>query len=487
VQVQESLLPFMRAADRDESDVPAKRHQPAPGDVRPGNPITRDARVGSMYYLPRSAIEDELSSVVRDLTMCPLETFGAGAKPFRAYSEVGDRIGVPRFYGLGRWGGAGHDDTADGDPIVADFHGGLTDVQVRCVSAYEAHLDGCTTNPRGGMVVLPCGYGKTVFALHMVSRLKRRTLVLVHKNFLVQQWQERARQFLPGCTLGVIQQGTVEADADVVVGMVQSVCKRDYDASVFRGFGLVIIDEAHHMAAPLFSQAMCKIPARFTLALSATPERRDGLDNLLHWGMGDVVFRVARDAEVVDVHSLVYETPRPKLTLLRDGRPNLAAMLNGLGRDQRRNALIAQHVCEYVAAGRKIIVMSDRLEQLRLLDDLVRARAPPETTRAFYVGTSTAAERRLAQERQVLFTTYAMSREALDIPALDTLVMATPVGAIEQVIGRILRRHPGKQAPLVLDVIDPYSVFAGMRWKRRGYYVKQGYANRVTVADLGES
>jgi len=70
-----------------------------------------------------------------------------------------------------------------------------------------------------------------------------------------------------------------------------------------------------------------------------------------------------------------------------------------------------------------------------------------DTTRAFYVGNSTAAERRDAQERQVLFTTYAMSREALDIPALDTLVMATPVGAIEQVIGRILRRHPGKQAP----------------------------------------
>jgi len=118
------------------------------------------------------------------------------------------------------------------------------------------------------------------------------TLVLVHKAFLVQQWQERVRQFRPGATLGIVQQATAQVGADVVIGMVQSIARRAYPEGTFDGFGFVVIDEAHHMAAPIFSLAKRQLPARTTLALSATPERRNGLDELLRWSMGEICFRV---------------------------------------------------------------------------------------------------------------------------------------------------------------------------------------------------
>jgi len=108
------------------------------------------------------------------------------------------------------------------------------------VRAYEERLD-TGAKPKGGLVVLPCGYGKTVFALYLAAQHGRRTLVLVHKGFLVEQWQARMRQFLPGATVGVIQQGRIESDADVVVGMIQSIAKREYGDHVLSGFGLVII------------------------------------------------------------------------------------------------------------------------------------------------------------------------------------------------------------------------------------------------------
>ena len=411
----------------------------------------------------------------------------AEAASFPAYAEDAESLFVPRFYGLRHWGPAATDATASGVPCDLWFAGSLTDVQQRGVLAYEERL-ASAANPKGGIVVLPCGYGKTVFALYLAARLGRRTLVLVHKAFLVEQWQARVRQFLPGASVGVVQQGRVESDADVVVGMVQSIAKRDYDEHVLAGFGLVVIDEAHHMAAPVFSRAMRKICARHTLALSATPERRDGMDDLLRWSLGDIVFRVQRDAELVHVQTLVYEARRSAICLGRDGRPVLARMLNALAEDPARNRLIAQHIADLARQGRKVIVMSDRVAQLHVLDQLFadalgggEGEGEGEVTRGFYTGKTPPIERQVAEHKQVLFTTYAMSREALDIPALDTLVMATPVGTVEQVVGRILRKHAGKQTPLVLDVVDPYSVFDCMRWKRRRYYDKHGYERQAAT------
>lgn len=471
-----SILRFLQPAapgdeGEEERELKRARQAAAPGSF-----------VEAVYAMPVGLLEDgTYAAHVRRLTMCPVESFGA-ATPFNAYLRDGGYLRVPRYYGLREWGPAASDRTTDGAPVALRFEGRLSAVQLDATAAYEAHLAGFAEGgPRGGIVVLPCGYGKTVFALQMAARLGRRTLVLVHKGFLLQQWQERARQFLPGATLGLVQQATAQVEADVVIGMVQSIARRNYPEGTFDGFGFVVIDEAHHMAAPIFSLAMRRLAARTTLALSATPERRDRLDDLLRWSMGDICFRVARQPEMVHIHSHAYEQhPAPRPLLTRDGRPNIAQMVNRLACDPRRNRLLVRRIARYAAEGRRLIVMSDRLEQLLELDRLLcelcaAAPAAAVPTRGHYVGRSSAVERTAAAGCDVVFTTFSMSREALDIAELDTLVMATPVGNVEQVVGRILRKHPDKQTPVVFDVLDTYQPFEGMRRKRHKLYRREGY------------
>lgn len=498
--------------------------------------------VGCTYAIPKSALGNRLGYFTRELTLVPIDAFSREPKALEAFHMDESHLYVPRFYGLSRWGAPLFDRTSAGLPMRVPFRGELSEVQRQCSRAFldrardpalpsvllgrdgaagrqaapkgalasfvrqaptesetrppsEGETRECTgTFPRGGIVVLPCGYGKTVFALHTAAQLGRRTLVLVHKTFLIEQWRERAAQFLPGATLGILQQNKVQADADVVVGMIQSIALREYPEEMLDTFGFVVIDEAHHMAAPVFSRAMRKISAKYVLALSATPERKDGMTELLHWSMGSFVFRVQREAESVDVRMLLYEPLRPpRVVLNKEGRPNMALMLNALCKDERRNEMIAAKIDELARGdGRKVIVMSDRVQQLESIaavlkglepiageetaeDDAQDDDAPRVLQVSFYIGRSTAQERMLAEQAAVIMTTYPMSREALDIPALDTLVMASPVGEIEQVVGRILRKHSDKQTPLVIDVVDDFSIFGRQKQKRHTFYTKSGY------------
>ena len=435
-----------------------------------------------MYAVPIELIEEELSAHIRKLTFVPTDGFSKVSAPFRAFIRTKTHLMVPRFYGLSTWGAPLEDHTCLGEQIVdCKFSGTLTDVQDKCVSATISRFQNQLSFPKGGMIVLPCGYGKTVYALKMVEILRLRTLVIVHKAFLVEQWQQRAAEFLSNVTLGTIRQNVTSVDADIVIGMVQSIALRDYDPSLFSQFGLVILDEAHHMCAPVFSRALQKIPSKYLLALSATPDRKDGMNDLLKWSMGDVLFRVRREHEVVKVSTCIYDNVIKRKELLsKDGRPNIALMINTLIRDQRRNELITQHVHRYAQIGRKIIVLSDRIAQLEIIEEKLQELG--NRSISLYIGKTTAMERCIAEEKQILLSTYSMSREALDIKTLDTLVMATPIGCVEQVIGRILRKHPDKKTPLVLDVVDPYSIFDTMRWKRRRFYSQQQYENQIELS-----
>jgi len=443
----------------------------------------RSTVIGCTYRISKQELGSTIHAHIKKLTLCPIETFSKESHPFPAYEVDDQYLYVPKFYGVNAWGEAHVDQSSEGERIDVKFEGTLSPVQQECTGVFHEMVASSGGSPCGGIVVLPCGYGKTVYALQMIACMKRKTLVLVHKNFLVEQWTQRAKQFLPGVRIGMIQRDVVETDADVVVGMVQSISKREYDTEIFKQFGLVIIDEAHHMAARVFSQALLKIPAKYTLALSATPERKDGMTDLLKWSMGEIIYRVKREQEVVNITSLVAETSKPKIFMNKEGRVNWALMVTSVSKNERRNRLILKYVLEYINEGRKIIIMSDRVDQLKLLNAMID-ESGTVASKSFYIGTTSAKERESAEKKDILLTTYSMSREALDIPALDTLVMATPVGDIEQVVGRILRKHPDKKTPLVLDVIDPYSIFDCMRWKRRAYYASQNYTNCVMTEAL---
>jgi superfamily II DNA or RNA helicase len=361
------------------------------------------------------------------------------------------------------------------------FSGCLNDTQREAADSVLTKLS-LDHKLAGGMLVLPCGYGKTVVSLYIAVQLKRRTLVIVHKSFLVDQWQERVRMFIPGASVGKIQRDTVDENCDITIGMVQSLATRAYPEDVISTFGFVIVDEAHHMSAPVFCRALRQIPARKVLALSATPDRRDGMTNLLFWSMGDILYRIVRDTEVVHVSCMIYEGVQKEIKC-RDGTVNLSRMLTCIARDRKRNELICDEIRKYAMIGRQVMVLSDRIEQLKSLETELSREG--ELTVSMYIGATPREDRQRAESSQIILSTWAMSKEGLDIPTLDTLIMASPKGDVEQGLGRILRKCKSKQVPLVIDVVDPYSIFQRLRWKRWNYYKKQMYECKTMALDPG--
>ena len=135
----------------------------------------------------------------------------------------------------------------------------------------------------GGIISVPCGFGKTVLSLYLISKLKKKTIVIVHKEFLMNQWEERIQYFLPDAKIGKLQGDVIKIkDCDIVLGMLQSISMRDYDLELFSDFGFVIYDECHHLGAEVFSKSLSKVTCKYTLGLSATPDRSDGLTKCLN-------------------------------------------------------------------------------------------------------------------------------------------------------------------------------------------------------------
>ena len=160
----------------------------------------------------------------------------------------------------------------------------------------------------GGVLSLDCGMGKTVVAIKMISKLQLKTLIIVHKDFLANQWLERLSMFLPNVSVGRIQGQVVDIDGkDVVIAMLQSMSMKHYDVGIFEDFKHVVVDECHHIAAKVFSRAMMKVKNSFKLGLSATPDRADGLTRVLNWFLGDIVLSLRnKNEDVTNVKILKY-------------------------------------------------------------------------------------------------------------------------------------------------------------------------------------
>jgi superfamily II DNA or RNA helicase len=323
------------------------------------------------------------------------------------------------------------------------------------------------------ILTLPCGYGKTVVAIHVAIALGRRTLVCVHTEILVNQWTERIRAFAPSARVGSIRGPKVDVqDTDFVVAMIQSLAMRTYDEELLATFGLVVIDEAHHLAARVFSDIFFRVPARHVLGLTATPKRKDGCTPILHLHMGGFSYLVERrdNDEEASVAFLKYSSP-----LARPGHdPGPAGtqrLKTSLSRDAARNALLVDVCRAAIADGRALVCLTDRVQHAEDLRALFVEQCGGVPS-AIYTGRKTAAERRAAEENcRALFATFSLAKEGLDIPRLDTLVLALPVGDVVQAVGRILRPHPGKRSPLVVDVTDDLALpFVRLAGARRSWY-----------------
>jgi superfamily II DNA or RNA helicase len=318
----------------------------------------------------------------------------------------------------------------------------------------------------------------TVLALNVISRIQKKTLVIVHKEFLMNQWIERINEFLPGARIGKIQGQTVDIeDKDIVLGMLQSLSKKDYPPDQFESFGLTIIDEVHHISAQVFVRSLFKVVTKHTLGLSATMQRKDGLTPVFKMFLGEIVYseKTEKNGEVT-VKCIEYKSEDSDFNHeTRDYRGNVAysTMISKLCSFNRRTEfvlIILQNLLKH-NRDQHIIMLSHNKNILKYLYDAISSREI--TTVGYYIGGMKEQELKLSEEKQVILATYSMAAEALDIKTLCTLVMLSPKTDVVQPIGRIMRSK--EHRPVVIDIVDCHNVFQRQWQKRLTYYRKQGY------------
>ena len=424
---------------------------------------------------------EDSSEIKRELTVRPqtnaLGSSGPGFGPsFKVFRQVkGEKsLVVPRYYGLGRFGPPSRDTrpACAGAPGIV-FTGRLRDA-TRQPEAFAAGVK-AFEEKGGGVLSLPCGFGKSCMALALSAQLKVRTMIVVHKEFLANQWVDKIKEFCPGATIGRVQGGICDTEKDFVIAMIQTMCMREFDKKAFDSIGLLVVDEAHHIGAPAFSQFMFKICPRYTLGLTATPERKDGLTRLLYWFLGPEFFKVERvNQGTTKVTTLnytdpggVYQTPPP---VTRFGQLNMAGMINIVTELEARNDLIVQTAEDALADGRRVLVLSDRREHCFYLQNRLGSNAK------LYVGGMKEKDLEESAKSPIVVATFQLAHEGLDIPALDTVILATPKSDIKQSIGRIMRETAGKlNDPLIFDIADSWSVFFAMYRKRLKVYREGGF------------
>jgi len=426
-----------------------------------------------MSTLTRTGVNVPSGSLVpefrRELTVRPVSNteFGFPPPPFKVFKNTKSGICVPRFFAEARIGKPREDKRPEPAKMDVNFKGQLR-ASTRQIEAFDAAI-----TAGHGVLSLPCGYGKTTVALAIACRLGYRTMIIVHKQFLADQWRERIKQFCPGATIGVVQQNKKEVECDFVIAMLQSLSLKEYSFSDFDSIGTVIVDEAHHICAKVFSQSLFKMCPRHIFGLSATPVRKDGLSKVLHWFMGPTFFAVERqNQEQVEVFSVQYECPMfknpPPCT--RNGQLSLVNMITELVEHRDRNKMLVSLVKKASQGTRQLLVLSDRRQHCEFLHQCF-----PKSS-GLYMGGMKEADLEASSKKKIIFATFSQAHEGLDIPTLDTVILATPKSDIQQSIGRVMRETPGKNNnPHIYDIVDHWSILFAMYKKRLRVYKQGGF------------
>ena len=325
----------------------------------------------------------------------------------------------------------------------------------------------------------------TCLALNIISRINQKTLIIVHKEFLLRQWIERIEQFLPDARVGRIQAKTIDTeDKDIVICMLQSLSMKDYPKDMFKEYGLSIYDECHHLSAEVFSRAFFKVVTKYGLGLSATIKRKDGLTKVLKWFLGDVVCKIERKGEDnVLVRAINYETNDEDFNKVETdfrGQVKYTTMVKKLCEFNRRSEFILKVLVDLLKENSKqqIMILGHQKKLLNYLHDAIKHRTI--ATVGYYIGGMKEEELKKSEGKKVVIATYAMAEEGLDIKTLTTLIMATPKVDVTQSVGRILRKKHDQA--IVVDIVDTHSLFQKHYKKRKTFYRKSKF--RIEETDM---
>jgi superfamily II DNA or RNA helicase len=316
------------------------------------------------------------------------------------------------------------------------------------------------------------GWGKTFASLYIAHLLGVKTLIIVNKETLLEQWREQIIKFT-GIVPGIIQGSTINVEPVICIGMVQSISMKEYP-DIFKDFGFAIYDETHHYCSKVFSNVFYKIRSKYSLGLTATIKRADKLEYVLKWFLGDIA---------VDVKLLIIE---PEIQIYNfneyldntikfnpNGKINTPASITNITENKIRTEFIIQIIKEMYNCERKILVLTDRKTHCEYIKLLLK-----DFSIGIYYGGMKKEELKLSNECRIIVATYQMASEGYDNPDLDTLILASPKGNIEQAVGRILRKK-NKNKAIVVDINDCISIFNNWNTKRQSFYKNRNF--KITV------
>ena len=391
------------------------------------------------------------------------------------------------------------DKTNHGKSISVKFKGVLREEQSAAITSLTTYDNGVLHGTTA--------FGKTVTAIGLIAKRQVNTLILVHTKALLEQWKSRLEEFLE---IDYVEEntshkrgrksvfspfGTLDSNGNRLHGMVdialiQSCLEKDEVRPFVREYGMVIVDECHHVSAVNFERVLKSSDAHYVYGLTATPIRKDGHQPSIFMQCGPI--RYSADAKLQMASQTFERLLIPRFTSYReltDDKTMYVQMLQRMADDDLRNRLIVGDVCKALGEGKTPIVLTNLTSHVEKLSTMLADHCRNVIT---LIGSESAKEKRLKMERLqnipkeeplVIIATGKYVGEGFDCPRLDTLFLVLPVswkGIVAQYAGRLHREYPDKKRVEVYDYIDIHVAMCDVMYKRRlkgyasvGYQIQQ--------------
>lgn len=455
----------------------------------------------------------ELREIRKDLSVRPFmaKGFERNVASIPIFLENDQKMYLPREYALKKLGQPEQNIVPPGKDIQLSFVLNLLPDQMEPVFQTMKGLK----EKGGGILTLPCGFGKTICGIFMLCHMNNsieelrqilfpeessllkvvpkpvskglKTLIVVHKSFLMTQWMDRIHFCFPDVKIGIVQGKKCEIEGkDIVIAMIKTLSMKEFPDKTFDSIGMVILDECHRIPCTLYYKALFKINSPYMLGLSATPERRDGLMKVLNMFIGDSLYSITgRFKNYYKIRRVVIESQNSDYNeAIEDfrGNPSYAKMLKNILLYKNRTMMIVNEIerC-YVKEKRQILVLSHEIKHLEEMEAELKKRGIDDV--AYFIGKLKKDQLKESEKKSILLASYSMADEGMDIPKMNTLILASPKTNIKQAVGRIDRIIHSPMKALVIDMVDTFSVFKKQGDKRYQYFKKYGFEIENCVMD----
>ena len=387
------------------------------------------------------------------------------------------------------------DETSQGKKISVTFTGKEREEQTDAINALLTYSN--------GVLHATTAFGKTVTAAAIIARKKVNTLILVHSKALLTQWHERLTEFLDidfkepeepkkrgrkkvFSPIGCLDSTCNTLHGIIDIALIQSCLDENGVKPFVQDYGMVIVDECHHVSSITFENVLKNIKAHTVYGLTATPIRKDGQQPIIFMQCGPIRFSADAKSQITKQSFDRYLIPRfTSYRSITEDRQTITAMYQSLSEDTVRNNLIVNDICKVVDSGRTPIILTNRTSHVTLLAEKLKTTIPNVIT---LTGSDTTKDKREALQRLqtispseplVIVATGKYVGEGFDYPRLDTLFLALPIswkGLVAQYAGRLHRENEGKKDVRIYDYIDIHEpVCDSMYRKRLKGYASIGY------------